>query len=174
MANDRHHAGRRPLPAAGRRIEGGRRKTHIVRRRECACFVGTFRARRIRPGSLCRGMSRLRDDGGRRRSDGVCDVGSDAECAASPFPARPTCVAQARRTLRSLQHHLIDSATGDVTYVSPPANDIPVLFRNHVQWKNHSNDAHPTIAKAIARLQFGHLHQFPFGIGRMLRLLSML
>ena len=75
---------------------------------------------------------------------------------------------------RTIQNYVIDSATGDVIYVPPPADDVPELMRDLVQWMNHPHDVHPVIASAIAQFQLVHIHPFLDGNGRTSRLLSML
>ena len=75
---------------------------------------------------------------------------------------------------RTIQNYVIDSATGDVIYVPPPADEVPGLMRDLVQWMNHPHDVHPVIASAIAQFQLVHIHPFLDGNGRTSRLLSML
>ena len=67
--------------------------TIIVTRREPNRFDGTLCAKHIRPGSMCHGMSPLRDDGGKRRGDEVWDAAGDTGCAVSPRPGEPSVVA---------------------------------------------------------------------------------
>ena len=75
---------------------------------------------------------------------------------------------------RTVQNSIIDSATGDVIYVPPPADEVPKLMRNLVQWLNHPHDVHPVIASAITQFQLVHMHPFLDGNGRTSRLLTML
>ena len=59
-------------------------------------------------------------------------------------------------------------------HVTPPADDVPTLLRDLVQWMNYPHNGHPVIATAIAPFQFENIHPFRDGNGRTSRLLSML
>ena len=59
-------------------------------------------------------------------------------------------------------------------YVWPPADDVPELIRDLVQWMNYPNNGHPVIATSIAPFQFENVRPFLDGNGRTSRLPSML
>ncbi len=57
----------------------------------------------------------------------------------------------------------------ELVHMAPPANRVPVLMQNLVDWLNTSN-IHPLIASCIFHYEFEFIHPFADGNGRMGRL----
>ncbi len=64
-----------------------------------------------------------------------------------------------------------DSETGNVDYIPPEYNDIPVLLDELVNYVNTSDD-HPLIKAAVVHYQLVTIHPFEDGNGRTARLIS--
>ena len=75
---------------------------------------------------------------------------------------------------RCVQNFIVNSATGETIYTPPPAQDVPDLMRELVDWLNQPTDIHPVIVSGIAQFQFVHIHPFLDGNGRTSGLLSTL
>ena len=75
---------------------------------------------------------------------------------------------------RFVQNFIVNSATGETIYTPPPAQDVPGLMRELVDWLNQPTDIHPVIVSGIAQFQFVHIHPFLDGNGRTSGLLSTL
>jgi Fic family protein len=75
---------------------------------------------------------------------------------------------------RRSQNHVVNSATGKIVYTPPPAQDVPVLMRELVQWLATPSDVHPVLVSGLAQFQLVHVHPFLDGNGRTSRLLSTL
>ena len=75
---------------------------------------------------------------------------------------------------RRVQNFIVNSATGETIYTPPPAQDVPGLMRELVDWLNRPTDIHPVIVSGIAQFQLVHIHPFLDGNGRTSRLLSTL
>ena len=75
---------------------------------------------------------------------------------------------------RRVQNFIVNSATGETIYTPPPAQDVPGLMRELVDWLNLPTDIHPAIVSGIAQFQLVHIHPFLDGNGRASRLLSTL
>lgn len=73
---------------------------------------------------------------------------------------------------RKVQNYVVNSATGDIVYTPPPAQDVPILMAELVAWMKHSGDIHPVLTSGIAQYQLVHIHPFLDGNGRTSRLLS--
>jgi Fic family protein len=64
---------------------------------------------------------------------------------------------------------------GPPAYVAPPAEEVPALMGEIVQWLDHGNlDAHVVVRAAMAHLHFASVHPFPDGNGRISRILQSL
>ena len=74
---------------------------------------------------------------------------------------------------RCVQNFIVNSASGETIY-TPPAQDVPGLMRELVDWLNRLADIHPVIVSGIAQFQLVHIHPFLDGNGRTSRLLSTL
>jgi Fic family protein len=76
---------------------------------------------------------------------------------------------------RKTQNHIANSATGEVLYTPPPANDLPRLLGNWEQFVNNEGDEiDPLVKAAIAHYQFEAIHPFGDGNGRTGRILIVL
>ena len=75
---------------------------------------------------------------------------------------------------RTIQNHVVNSATGVVVYTPPPAYEVPVLMQELTDWLNRESDVHPVLVGGIAQFQLVHIHPFLDGNGRASRLLSTL
>ena len=75
---------------------------------------------------------------------------------------------------RKVQNYVVNSATGETVYTSPPAHDIPILMSELVDWLKREEQAHPVLISGIAQFQLVHIHPFLDGNGRASRLLSTL
>ncbi|MBU4178403.1 MAG: Fic family protein, partial [Actinobacteria bacterium] len=75
---------------------------------------------------------------------------------------------------REVQNYVVDSATGETIYTPPPANDVPALMSELVDWLNSERETHPVLVGGIAQFQLVHVHPFLDGNGRASRLLSTL
>jgi Fic family protein len=75
---------------------------------------------------------------------------------------------------RRAQNYVVNSATGAVVYMPPPAHDVPILMQELVGWLNGERDVHPVLASGLAQFQLVHIHPFLDGNGRTSRLLSTL
>ncbi|MBN1654572.1 MAG: Fic family protein [Deltaproteobacteria bacterium] len=75
---------------------------------------------------------------------------------------------------RKVQNYVVNSATGETVYTPPPANDVPIMMKNLVQWLNDEKETHPVLLAGIAQFQLVHIHPFLDGNGRTSRLLSTL
>ena len=75
---------------------------------------------------------------------------------------------------RHVQNYVVNAATGKIVYMPPPAQEVPILMRELVDWLNRESDVHPVLASGIAQFQLVHIHPFLDGNGRTSRLLSML
>lgn len=75
---------------------------------------------------------------------------------------------------RTIQNYIVNSATDEVIYTPPPAEEVPDLMREFVEWLGQETDIHPVLASGIAQFQLVHIHPFIDGNGRTSRLLSTL
>lgn len=75
---------------------------------------------------------------------------------------------------RRIQNYVVNSATGETVYTPPPANEVPILMREMVEWLNKDTEVHPVLVSGIAQFQLVHIHPFLDGNGRSSRLLSTL
>jgi len=76
---------------------------------------------------------------------------------------------------RKTQNRIADSATGEVIYTPPPANDLPRLLSNWEQFVNRNDDGiDPLVRAAVAHYQFEAIHPFSDGNGRTGRILMVL
>jgi Fic family protein len=75
---------------------------------------------------------------------------------------------------RRIQNYVVNSATGKVVYIPPPAHDVPILMAELVDWLNREHETHPVLVGGIAQSQLVHIHPFLDGNGRTSRLLSTL
>ena len=75
---------------------------------------------------------------------------------------------------RQVQNYIINSVTGETIYTPPPAQDVPVLMAELVNWLNRKQEIHPVLVSGIAQFQLVHIHPFLDGNGRASRLLSTL
>ncbi|HRY45080.1 MAG TPA: Fic family protein [Thermoanaerobaculia bacterium] len=75
---------------------------------------------------------------------------------------------------RTIQNHVVNSATREVVYIPPPPGDVAPLMRELVEWLRSESGVHPVLAAGIAQFQLVHIHPFVDGNGRTSRLLSTL
>jgi Fic family protein len=75
---------------------------------------------------------------------------------------------------RRIQNYVVNSITGEVVYIPPPAHEVPILMAELVAWLNKEQDTHPVLVSGIAQYQLVHIHPFLDGNGRASRLLSTL
>ncbi|MDD3642183.1 MAG: Fic family protein [Candidatus Krumholzibacteria bacterium] len=75
---------------------------------------------------------------------------------------------------RSGQNCVVNSATGEIVYMPPPARDVPVLMAGLIDWINAEQQIHPVMVSGISQYRFVHIHHFMDGNGRTSRLLSTL
>lgn len=78
---------------------------------------------------------------------------------------------------RSQQNVIRDSASGQIVYLPPEANDVPNLMRELVGWVNstlESDELPVPIIAGLAHCQFATIHPYLDGNGRTARLLTTL
>ena len=75
---------------------------------------------------------------------------------------------------RRIQNYVVHSATGETIYTPPPAQEVPILMAELVDWLNRERETHPVLVSGIAQFQLVHIHPFLDGNGRTSRLLSIL
>lgn len=76
---------------------------------------------------------------------------------------------------RKTQNRIVNSATGEVVYTPPPANELSRLLSNWEQFVNITDDGiDPLVKAAIAHYQFEAIHPFGDGNGRAGRILIVL
>lgn len=75
---------------------------------------------------------------------------------------------------RKIQNYVVNSLTGEIIYVPPPAYDVPIMISEMVDWLRLERDIHPVLVSGIAQFQLVHIHPFLDGNGRTSRLLSTL
>jgi Fic family protein len=75
---------------------------------------------------------------------------------------------------RKAQNYVVNSATGQIVYTPPPAQDVPVLLAQMIAWLNQPGQVHPVLVSGVAQFQLVHIHPFLDGNGRTSRLLSTL
>jgi Fic family protein len=75
---------------------------------------------------------------------------------------------------RRVQNYVVNSATREVVYTPPSAQEVPVLMRELVDWLNVPGDVHPVLASGAAQFQLVHIHPFLDANGRASRLLTTL
>lgn len=75
---------------------------------------------------------------------------------------------------RKIQNYVVNSSTGEIVYMPPPAHDVPIMMLELVDWLNREEDTHPVLVSGVAQFQFVHIHPFLDGNGRTSRLLSTL
>lgn len=75
---------------------------------------------------------------------------------------------------RDTQNYVVNSQTHEIIYAPPPANDVPAMMAEFVDWLNAEKDVHPVLISGIAQFQLVHIHPFRDGNGRTSRLLSTL
>jgi len=75
---------------------------------------------------------------------------------------------------RKIQNYVVNSATGETIYTSPPAHEVAILMAELVKWLNRERETHPVLVSGIAQFQLVHIHPFMDGNGRTSRLLSTL
>jgi len=73
---------------------------------------------------------------------------------------------------RKVQNYVVNSATGDIVYTPPPAQDVPILMAELVAWMKQPGDLHPVLISGVAQYLLVHIHPFLDGNGRTSRLLS--
>lgn len=75
---------------------------------------------------------------------------------------------------RAIQNYVANSRTREVIYTPPPAEQVPPLMRELVDWLRSESEIHPVLVAGIAQFQLVHIHPFVDGNGRTSRLLSTL
>lgn len=75
---------------------------------------------------------------------------------------------------RRVQNLVANTETGRIIYTPPPADDVPELMRQLVEWLNTETDVPPVLMSGLAQFQLVHIHPFIDGNGRTSRLLSTL
>ena len=79
------------------------------------------------------------------------------------------------RGYRKTQNHIANSATGEVIYTPPAANELPQLLNNWERFVNRKDDGiDPLVKAALAHYQFEAIHPFGDGNGRTGRILMVL
>jgi len=67
---------------------------------------------------------------------------------------------------RKIQNYVVNSATGKTIYTPPPAQEVPILMAELVDWLNRERETHPVLVSGIAQFQLVHIHPFLDGNGR--------
>jgi Fic family protein len=67
---------------------------------------------------------------------------------------------------RKIQNYIINSVTGETVYTPPPAQDVPVMMAEFVDWLDREQETHPVLVSGIAQFQLVHIHPFLDGNGR--------
>ncbi len=77
---------------------------------------------------------------------------------------------------RTVQNYIVSGSERKPIYTPPPAQDVPVLMKNLVDWiqKAEKEDVSPFIIAAIAHYEFESIHPFVDGNGRTGRALATL
>ncbi len=77
---------------------------------------------------------------------------------------------------RMRQVVLKNSKTGEVSYLPPPAAEVPYLMEDLINWINseQSRDLHPVIKAGIIHFEFSRIHPYTVGNGGVARLVSLL
>lgn len=75
---------------------------------------------------------------------------------------------------RKVSNYVMNSVTKEVIYTPPPANEVPHLMFELVQWINSDDDLNPVLLSGFAQFQLVHIPPFLDGNGRSARLLSTL
>lgn len=75
---------------------------------------------------------------------------------------------------RRIQNYVANSRTGEVVYTPPPAEAVPELMHQFIDWLRAETAIHPVLVAGIAQFQLVHIHPFVDGNGRTSRILSTL
>ncbi len=75
---------------------------------------------------------------------------------------------------RKVPNYVVHSLTKQVIYTPPPANEVPRLMAELVDWIKQNDDLNPVLLSGLAQFQLVHIHPFLDGNGRSARLLSTL
>jgi Fic family protein len=54
---------------------------------------------------------------------------------------------------RRVQNYVVDSTTGQTVYTPPPANGVPIMMVELLDWLNREHDVHPVLVSGIAQFQ---------------------
>ncbi len=83
---------------------------------------------------------------------------------------------QSAGSFRVRQIALKDSKSGEISFLPPPANELPYLMEDLLNWINspHSKEIHPVIRAAIIHFELSRIHPFTFSNGKVARLVSLL
>ena len=77
---------------------------------------------------------------------------------------------------RMRQVVLKNTKTGEVSYLPPPAAEVPYLMEDLINWINseHSKEIHPVIKAGIIHFEFSRVHPYTVANGAVARLVSLL
>jgi len=75
---------------------------------------------------------------------------------------------------RTIQCHVVNQATGRITYTPPPPHEVPGLMAELVAWLNAEAEVNPVLVAGVSQFQLVDIHPFCDGNGRTARLLSTL
>lgn len=75
---------------------------------------------------------------------------------------------------RDGQNVITDSSTGEIVYMPPEAEDVPILMKDFINWLNLDKETPILIKAAIAHYQYVTIHPYYDGNGRSARLLTTL
>lgn len=75
---------------------------------------------------------------------------------------------------RKNQNYVVNSATGETIYTPSPADDVPIMMAELVDFLSSERDTYPVLVSGIAQFQLVHIYPFLGGNGRTSRLLSTL
>jgi len=77
---------------------------------------------------------------------------------------------------RKVQNYVINSKTGEIIYTPPPANEVPILMMELVDWLRfeEAEELSPILKAGIAHYQLVTIHPFLDGNGRTARALATL
>jgi len=77
---------------------------------------------------------------------------------------------------RKVQNYVVNSKTGEVIYTPPPANEVPILMMELVDWLRSEGamELSPILKAGVAHYQLVTIHPFLDGNGRTARALATL
>ncbi len=77
---------------------------------------------------------------------------------------------------RKIQVYVGNRITGEVIFIPPPPEEVPVLMENLIEWLNSEEafELHPVIVAGISHYELVRIHPFGDGNGRTARALATL